>query len=68
MASRTISRGCTSTWLRVPEKDGYVSAPGSDYLKDHHKDLALNIGQLALQEFTRHRWRQDRSSFSRRTL
>jgi hypothetical protein len=41
MASRTISRGCTSTWLRVPEKGGYVSTPGSDYLKDHHKDLAL---------------------------
>jgi hypothetical protein len=26
--------------------------------KDHHKDLALFIGQLALQKFPRHRWRQ----------
>ena len=40
--------GCTSTWLRVPEKDDYVSTPGSDYLKDHHKDLALLFRQLAL--------------------
>ncbi len=42
------TRGCTSTWLRVPEKDDYVSTPGSDYLKDHHKDLALLFRQLAL--------------------
>lgn len=30
------------------KKDDYVSTPGSDYLKDHHKDLALLFRQLAL--------------------
>ena len=30
------------------KKGGYVSIPGSDYLKDRHKDLPLFIGELAL--------------------
>ena len=68
IASRTISRGCTSTWLNVPEKGGYVSVPGFVVEKDHHKDLPLQIGELALQKFAGHVGVRIGSSSSIRTL